>query len=217
MADKKRKIGITLRVETIEKYNEKRDAISQQWTEFLEKTGSVPVFIPNMLNDTKSYLAEMQLDAIILSGGDNKGDNPDRDKTEKEILEFSIEKQIPILGVCRGMQVINYFFGGSQITSGDLLHVGKDHQIIFQDQNFVNYYDSKKIHVNSYHHNLILRTGIGKNLEIFAISDIDSTVEGFYHKELPIIGVMWHPEREKNVEKELKLMNVLSSKKLWKK
>jgi len=216
MIDKKRKIGITLRVETIEKYHEKRDALSQEWTKFLEKTNSIPVFIPNTLIDTKSYLMEMQLDAIVISGGDNQGDNPERDKTEKEILEFSIKNQIPVLGICRGMQVINNFFGGSQITSDNSIHVGKYHQILFQDQNFVNYYNSKKITVNSFHHNLIPTNGIGNDLEIFAVSDNDSTVEGFYHKKLPIIGIMWHPEREKDIEKELKLMNIFYSKKLWK-
>lgn len=216
MADKKRKIGITLRVETVEKYNEKRDAISQQWTEFLERANSIPVFIPNTLKDTKSYLTEMQLDAIILSGGDNKGDDPGRDKTEKEILEFCMENHVPILGVCRGMQVINDFFGGSQITSDNAVHAGKDHQITLQDKSFVDDYNVGKINVNSFHHNLIPKENIGKDLQVFAVSDIDSTIEGFYHKKLPIIGVMWHPERDKDFEKELKLMHLLYNKKLWK-
>ena len=55
--------------------------------------------------------------------------------------------------------------------------------------------NNNPIRVNSFHHNVINSTDLGKNLLPFAISEYDNTVEGFLHDELQIFGVMWHPER----------------------
>ena len=104
-----KKIGISLRVELIKKYDEKRDCISHDWINFLQKIDCMPILIPNNLHDVENYITDLNLDAIILSGGDNIGDFPERDKTENSILEFGIKNAIPILGVCRGMQIINNY------------------------------------------------------------------------------------------------------------
>ena len=85
MPQKKKIFGISLRVELIEKYNEKRDTISQEWTNFLQKLAITPILIPNTLDDVKSYISDVGIDGIILSGGDNIGKFPERDETEKQI------------------------------------------------------------------------------------------------------------------------------------
>ena len=210
------KIGITLRVEHIEKYNEKRDAISHDWVKFLEISNAFPIFIPNTLKDTKHFLKTMNLDGIILSGGDNKGDDIERDNTEKEIIELAIKEKIPILGICRGMQILNDFFGGSILLSNDSEHIAKHHEIKLIDTNMKEIFQTEKIKVNSFHNNLIKKETLGDDLCVFGISENDNTVEGFYHKNLPIIGVMWHPEREQNSQNELKLMNSFYNKLFWK-
>ena len=211
-----KKIGITLRVEHIEKYNEKRDAISHDWVKFLETSNTFPIFIPNTLKDTKHFLKTMNLDGIILSGGDNKGDDIERDNTEKEIIELAIKEKIPILGICRGMQVLNDFFGGGLVLSNDSDHVAKRHEIKLIDTNSREIFQSEKIEVNSFHNNLIKKEILGDDLRVFAVSETDNTIEGFYHKNLPIVGVMWHPEREQNPQNELKLMNCFYDKLFWK-
>ena len=71
----------------------------------------------------------MKLDGIILSGGDNIGDDHERDNTEKEILNFVISNNIPTLGVCRGMQVINNFFKGDVIFNEGNQHVAAYHNV----------------------------------------------------------------------------------------
>ena len=111
MQQKKKRFGISLRVELIEKYNEKRDTISQEWTIFLQNLAITPILIPNTLDDVKSYISDVGIDGIILSGGDNVGRFPERDKTEKQILDYAVDKRFPVLGVCRGMQIINEYFG----------------------------------------------------------------------------------------------------------
>ena len=199
MKNKKLRIGITLRVENIEDYNEKRDAISQVWVNLIENLGGIPIFIPNTLKDTKLFLEELELDRLVLSGGDNKGDDEYRDKTEQDIMEYGINKKIPILGICRGMQVINDYFGGSHEVTKDNEHVSKNHDIIITGKKMVKCLDLKRRKVNSFHHNIISEKNLGRNLEIFAKSTNDDTVEGFLHNKLPIIGIMWHPERENNL------------------
>ena len=92
MPQKKKMFGISLRVELIEKYNEKRDTISQEWTNFLQKLAITPILIPNTLDDVKSYISDVGIDGIILSGGDNIGQFPERDETEKQILDYAIDK-----------------------------------------------------------------------------------------------------------------------------
>jgi putative glutamine amidotransferase len=215
MNNQKKKIGITLRIEKIKKYNEKRDAISHDWVEFLEKLNFIPIFIPNTLNNTKHFLEEMKLDGLIMSGGDNKGDDIERDNTEKEIIEFAMERKIPLLGICRGMQIINSFFGGNQVTTNDLKHVIEHHKIHLVNNIVQNHFQTKEMEVNSFHNNIINKNSVGKNLEIFALAKIDNTVEGFYHEKFPILGIMWHPEREQNISKEIKLMKIFYEKIFW--
>lgn len=210
-----KRIGISLRVEHFEKHNEKRNAISQDWLIFLKKINAFPILIPNTLTDVKSFLHEMKIDGFILSGGDNIGDDTERDQTEKEIIDFAVDNKIPILGVCRGMQVINNYFGGSIIITNDKSHVGKNHIVELTNDKVSKILDKNSLEVNSYHNNIIKRDILAKNLETFAITREDKTVEGYFHTELPIIGVMWHPERDTNFQSELDLINILEDKKLW--
>jgi len=207
-------IGVSLRVENVQKYNEKRDTISHDWTKFLTKINSYPILIPNGIENIQNFLERFSLNEIILSGGDNIGEFPERDKTEIDILKYAIKNRIPVLGVCRGMQIINTFFGGKVIRSKSEDHVAKPHIISFLNNNCFNKLGTK-ITVNSFHNNLILKDNLGQDLEKFAIAN-DNTVEGIFHKTFPIIGVMWHPERDNNLKFELELMKIYQNKLLWK-
>lgn len=193
-----KKIGITTRIVNAQEYEEKRDALSQDWVEFLEMENIIPILIPNNLSNIPLFLKEINLDGIILSGGDNIGDDNERDNTEKQIIEFGISKKIPIFGVCRGMQVLNKFFKGKIVSSKNNDHVKKDHEIIISDKKISDFLNQDQIIVNSFHKNIIKFEDVGESLNPFAIHKNDDTVEGFTHKELPITGVMWHPERDQN-------------------
>ena len=56
---------------------------------------------------------------------------------------------------------------------------------------------------------------MGTKLQAFALSDHDDTIEGYYHQDFPIIGVMWHPERDMISKHQIKLMEIFENKSLW--
>ncbi len=120
-------------------------------------------------------------------------------------LQFSLLEQFvcsckPILGICKGMQLINVFFGGSLIQdlpetslqihaydNGDKFHGTKASRSTFIGR----LYGTSPI-TNSAHHQALSSIGDGLFVAQYAC---DFVVEAIYHKSLPIFGVQWHPER----------------------
>jgi len=196
MGNKLMKIAISLRLSQAQNYDEKRDALSCDWPIFLDKMNAIPLLIPNFSKNLEIFLKETEPTAIILSGGENIGEYPERDKTEQKLLEYGIENKLPIFGVCRGMQVINKYFGGALTKTNDKKHECKNHFIKLN--NFSLFQNEEKILVNSFHENVIHKNELATDLTVLAKSEEDETIEAFIHKNYPIIGVMWHPEREQN-------------------
>jgi putative glutamine amidotransferase len=195
---KKLRIGVSTRIIHSENYIDDRDALSHDWASLLEKINILPILIPNSLVEIEEFLDGVDLDGIILSGGDNIGEFPLRDKTERKIMKYAINKKIPIFGVCRGMQIINQFFGGDIIKTIDKKHVGKSHSITVSKEKIFSFLDKKEIMVNSFHNNIIIEKKLGKNLISIAKDTNDESIEAFIHSNYLIIGTMWHPERMKD-------------------
>lgn len=107
------------------------------------------------------------------------------------IKEFN-EAQKPILGICRGIQSINVFFGGSlyQDIKGHKLPLEDRHNIKIEKGSFLyNCYNNKNIQVNSTHHQSLKE--IAPMFKATAVSD-DGIIEAIEKDN--IIGVQWHPE-----------------------
>lgn len=215
MTSSKTKIGITLRIVNAENYSEKRDALSHDWPEFFEKMDFYPIYIPNTLSNLEKFLDEMQVDGLVISGGDNIGDDPARDKTEKIVIEFALKNEIPILGICRGMQVLNNYFGGKITKNKDTSHRGNPHNVEITNKKFSSLLEIDSLNVNSFHNNIIEESNLGADLDSFAISHNDNTIEGFFHKQFPILGVMWHPERKQSKYDAIILKNLFESQNFW--
>ncbi|MFW5501596.1 MAG: gamma-glutamyl-gamma-aminobutyrate hydrolase family protein [Maridesulfovibrio sp.] len=176
-------------------YYEPRDGIAASWGDFL--SSALPeaawVALPNIGNSITKTLKDFAINALILSGGENYGENPKRDKTEIAALDFCISKQIPVIGICRGLQVIQTYFGGRILNCDSNKHVATRHNVNIAENIFL----PTDVHeVNSFHSNGIHKDYLAAQLTPLALDDED-LVEAAYSFEHKLAGIMWHPEREK--------------------
>ena len=205
-------MGITQRVVKHESYGERRDCLDQRWSKLAFELGFNLIQLPNVPpKQVKSLLNRLNLDAVILSGGNSisKDDTlasdsaPERDLFEFELIRYSISNSLPLLGVCRGMQMINLYFKGSLLpVSG---HVASRHSLtVSSDFAHLNLDE-----VNSFHAWGIGKQQLGEDLNSFAV-DSEGFIEGFIHKTLHVSGLMWHPEREEPLRaSDLELIGAL--------
>ncbi|NGX29139.1 MAG: Gamma-glutamyl-gamma-aminobutyrate hydrolase PuuD [Candidatus Anoxychlamydiales bacterium] len=178
-------LAVTSRIDDLNKHKEIRDCLDQRLISFLYLCGYVSVILPNDIKNTQSILRELTIDGIVLSGGNDlweyDGKYKIRDENEIALIEHSIKANIPILGICRGMQLIQHFYGVKLLPINN--HVGISHKIILNNQ---------EVWVNSYHN---WGTDIeNKNIRTIAKSD-DIFIEAIKHVKYNITGIMWHPER----------------------
>lgn len=178
-------VAITQRVAVAHDYAEKRDCLDQQWYSLLETAGVLPVPVPNRVSTPPDFFRSLSLRGLVLTGGNDLGEEPDRDRCERECLNYCCENHLPVLGICRGLQLINSFFGGSLTTVEG--HVAIRHGLRPLEEGLPN-------EVNSFHGFRVDRLGSG--LRVIA-EDPQGRTEALRHNSLPIWGIMWHPEREK--------------------
>jgi putative glutamine amidotransferase len=192
-----KKIIVTLRIEKLGKFNETRENVDIRLTNLINKLGFVPILIPNNLVNINRFVKEISPSGIILSGGGDPRKKDLRYFTENKLIKISLKKNIPIIGICRGAQVINLFFGGKLLKVKN--HVKKLHTLCGP------FIKNKKIKVNSYHEYGFYKDILGKNLNSLA-SSLDKIVMLFSHSKYKILGIMWHPERYlriKNFDKKI--------------
>ena len=185
------KIAISQREEYVIKTSETRDCLDRKWYYFADMLAGELFPIANIPNMVEKYLDNILPDAIILSGGNslaihmNSDVSMERDKTERKMLNWAIMNNIPVLGVCRGMQMINHYFGGHEVFVEG--HVGQNHSI----QNLSDF-DFEFI-VNSYHNYGITEQILSSKCAVLA--KCDDVVEALTVRGKKIWGIMWHPER----------------------
>jgi putative glutamine amidotransferase len=139
----------------------------------------------------------MGLDGIILSGGNDLADlpnaiksAPERDACEKNLLSWADNLRVPVLGICRGMQMINCFLGGSLNRVQGHIELKHNVKPCTKNNFFLNY-----VSVNSFHRWGMDVNNLPSSLIPLLIAD-DGSVEAFQHVSKPWLGIMWHPERE---------------------
>lgn len=206
-----------------------RSYVNEDYVQAVIANGGVPLIIPVTSNEEVIKSQINTVDAVILSGGNdidprNYHENttlesddlmPSWDWFDLQVVQLAERANKPILGICRGAQIINVAHGGSlyqdlkyrQHTS--LQHLYHDHpdQVtqtisINTGSKLAHIFGQTKLAINSFHHQAIHR--LGRHLQATAWAE-DGVIEGFESPQQAIIGVQWHPEmlyrREKTMDR----------------
>lgn len=181
-------IAVTQRVDIISRgrgATERRDALDQAWVRFLSTAGFCAVPLPNHLPAALALFNGLPLHGLLLTGGNDlmayDGDAPERDATESALLGAARTRRLPVIGVCRGMEVLFH-------SCGVRLEEVDGHVV---DRQTVRSKAGERL-VNSYHRLGTRETG--QHLVEWA-SSADGVVKAIHHVTEQMVGVMWHPER----------------------
>ena len=178
-------VAITQRVAVIPEYGERRDCLDQAWPRFLHACGLSPLPIPNVPEVALEMFRRTDLAGLVLTGGNDLaavgGNAPERDRTENALVDEAESRGLPVLAVCRGMQLIQHRHGIalSRIEG----HVAPRQTIAIR---------GKETEVNSYHCFGARETR--PPLDVWAVAG-DGVIKAIRHASRPTTGIMWHPER----------------------
>jgi N5-(cytidine 5'-diphosphoramidyl)-L-glutamine hydrolase len=180
-----KKVAITQRVSIVTQYGERRDCLDQAWPRFLAACGLMPLALPNVMEVAMGLCTDADVSGLVLTGGNDLaalgGDAPERDAVENALLDLAEQRGLPVLGICRGMQLIQ------QRCAIPLRRV-EGH--VMQQQ--VISVDGETKEVNCYHRFAAHESR--PPLDVWAVAP-DGVVKAVRHSGRAIIGIMWHPER----------------------
>lgn len=170
--------------------------------------GGLPVHVP--LDVEATALIE-HLDGVLFSGGadiepsrygaerssDVEPSEADRDRFEFQLMAETLENEVPVVGICRGMQLLNVALGGTlhqhvpAHAKFDLPVDTETHRVDMEPGSLLGSIYGPSRDVNSLHHQTVDRVGSG--LTVVARAD-GGSVEAIEHDKLPAVAVQWHPE-----------------------
>jgi putative glutamine amidotransferase len=213
-------IGITTNP-FMPKNSQLSDKLAHTYCKAVQAAGGIPLMLPTIISAEEIAQLRDHLDGILLSGGGDvaPGRFPEadtglsedvseqRDELELALVNLSLRTNWPLLGICRGCQVINVALGGTLYTdiptqvNSPLVHnsareLGRDylaHEVtIIIGTDLAAILGEFTLMVNSFHHQSVKQVGAGLRVSARAS---DGLVEGL---ELPgqrfFLGVQWHPE-----------------------
>jgi gamma-glutamyl-gamma-aminobutyrate hydrolase PuuD len=186
-----KRILISQRCDAVEGRDEVRDCLDVRWAKILFDLNFIPLPVCSELANEVGYIEQLKPDGILLSGGNDLGQAPKRDQLERQLLDYAIAKHLPVLGVCRGMQMLNRYFGGSLVDVAG--HEATRHVLEGEWAKKSGYQQ-----VNSYHNQGVVTKTLAEPLTGLA-STQDGVIKALKHFSLPLFGIMWHPEREQKL------------------
>ena len=197
--------------------------LSHSYITAIERAGGMPVVIPpdpELERDPDEMLD--LIDALILAGGDDIDPSaygaprhpmttdtvPERDRVELALAKVAVERDMPVLGICRGMQLLNVAFGGTLIQHlpdavghGDHRRFpgsfdGADHDVRLEPGSLAAQAAGEELHpTKSHHHQGVER--LGEGLTVTGVSVLDDLPEAIEAPERQfVLGVQWHPEAD---------------------
>ena len=174
--------------------------------------GGLPLNLPLDV-DPRRFIEH--LDGLILTGGadiaperygqENTASEVDEQRVAIEfaLLEGALDAEIPVLGICRGLQLINVHAGGTlhqdvpAHARYDVHPADRIHSTVFEHGSVLHDLYGDGISVNSLHHQTVDELGAGRRV---TARDSDGTVEGIEFQGRDVVAVQWHPEMTEGVE-----------------
>lgn len=199
--------------------NPKRTAVNTAYVQSVILSGGIPYMIP--VTDNVEVLRQIvsQLDGIVLTGGedikpDYYGDTPDekleevspaRDTFDLMVLKMATDRNIPILGICRGLQLMNVAFGGTLYQDlptqhpSAINHRQKEsgtiptHPVsIIKGSKLAEITGQEMLQVNTFHHQAIRKLAPGFKVTAWAPDSVVEAIEAYPVRQM--LGVQFHPE-----------------------
>ena len=180
----------------------------------LAKAGHIPVVVPRFLTDAEMEALLAKLDLLVMTGGEDfaparYGEKPspqlgevnlDRDTFDYRLMDAATRRRLPIVGICRGCQLINIYFGGTLVQDipsewqavQPLQHRGTLHPLeLTPDSRFAQLIGATHAEVNSAHHQAVKAVAKGFAVTGKAPDGIVEVIEG---RDYPALGLQFHPE-----------------------
>ena len=191
-----------------------RVSILPTYADAFARAGNTPLVLPAETN--RAVVARMlaSVDVLLLCGGEDV--DPSRYKTKPSprlgevnlrrddweflLLDEAVKRRLPVIGICRGCQLINVYFGGTlwqdlpSERPGEVAHRGKNlHGVrIEADSRLARCLGAAEIQVNTSHHQAVRDLAPGFRMVAFAP---DGVVEAIESATMPVVGVQFHPEK----------------------
>lgn len=191
----KRTLLVTQRLVACEGRDEVRECLDRRWGSFLAALGVLPVPLA-MGAGLDGYLDALRPAGVLLTGGNDLGSvggdalSRERDAFEIAVLAAARARGLPVIGVCRGMQLLceQAGFAIERCTG----HVATEHELTpSAPARYAALREPRR--VNSYH-GFAARERPGAELRV-VLRSADGVAEAVEHPERPLVGIMWHPER----------------------
>jgi putative glutamine amidotransferase len=174
------------------------------YVEHVQRAGGLAVLLPPDPGDPDDVLA--LLDGLLLCGGADIGDTPERDAFELSLAERALERDVPFLGICRGMQVMNVARGGSLIEHlpdvvghedhRAILGAFGDHHVRLTEGSLAQRVAGEGVHPTKSHHHQGVQTP-GEGFEVTGWATVDDLPEAIEDPTRRFaLGVQWHPEAD---------------------
>jgi len=198
--------------------------LPRSYVDLIEEAGALPVLFPASDAITREPALVLDLvDGLLLAGGRDLGaalydaerhprtdpSDPTRDRAELAVARLAIERDVPVLGICRGMQLLNVLRGGTleqhlPDVVGHEEHSSsagsfRRHEVAIVAGSLLAdcYAQSSAVGVHTAHHQAVARLGDGLVATAYSVPDV--VVEAV---ELPgrefVLGVQWHPEQDES-------------------